>query len=282
MLLNNRVIWSDNGVLKDLSIPLSDFLSLTATIDFKASEDALYIGSDMPFNHRWIEVSTANDVASTPTVSLWDANRVWTPVVDTVDQTAISGVTLAQSQIIAWTPDRFKSWMKEISTEDMTGSGLTSLKIYDLYWAKLTFSSDLKTTTALKYVGYRFSSDEDLLSEYPSFASTELMTAFKAGKTTWNDQHFIAAEYIIQDLRVERIVWSKNQIIDWAQFKSASVHKTAEIIFRSFGNDYKDEALASNIAYKSAMKVKSFNIDQNANATLDAAEKFSSVEYLSR
>lgn len=279
MLLNNRVIWKDNATLRDLSISLSNPLSQTETMALVAAEDAIYLGSDLPFNHRWFEVSSANAVACDISIELWNGQS-WKSAVDVIDQTKLAGATLAQSGFISWVPDRDHTWDMEQTTADM--SDLSTLKIYDMFWVRLKFTADVTGTTALKYIGHKFSSDADLVAEYPSMASATLKGAYSTGKTTWTDQHFLAAEYIIQEMRAQRLVWSPNQILDWAQFKPASVHRTAAIIFTALGQDYVEELKSAMDQYKSALKIKAFNIDQNANARVDAKETKSRVEFLGR
>lgn len=279
MLTNHRVIFKDNTVLRDLSIKMNEYLSGTETIAFVAGEDSIYIGSDLPFNHRWVEVSTANDVASVVSVSLWNGSE-WKAAVDVIDQTSTNGVTLAQSGIISWTPDKDHSWMNEDSTEDI--SDLSTLKIYDMYWVKISFSVSLKATTALKYVGYKFSSDEQLTAEYPELASSSLKDGHTTGKTSWNDQAFVAAEYIVADLKSMNIIWNRNQIIDWPLLKMASIHKTAEIVFRAFGAEYQEEIQDTHKAYRSSLNMKMFHVDLNRDARLTEGEKLDTVGFLSR
>jgi hypothetical protein len=277
VLLNNRVLWK-SGSIQDLSVGLSDYLSGSNGFAI-ASTHTLYIGADMPFNHRWLEVSSPNSAASVVSVSLWDGMQ-WQPAVDVIDQTALSGHTLAQSGVISWAPNRLKNWTLALSTEYIPE--LSSVSIYNMYWAKLTFSGSLSAGTSLKYMGHKFSSDMDLFSEYPIFSNTAMINAFAAGKSDWTDQTFLAAEYLIQDLRISRVAWSPNQILEWMQFRPASVHKIAEIIFRAFGKDYTDEATQANRAYKDSFQVKQFLIDKNVNAQVDEVEEKSSVEFMDR
>lgn len=279
MLTNHRVLFKDNLTPRDISIKLNEYLSGSEVIAVVAAEDALYIGSDLPFNHRWIDVSVFNDLASTMSVKLWNGSA-WKSAVDVIDQTSVAGVTLAQSGILSWTPDRNESWASQLSTEDIPE--LSTFKIYDMYWVKIEFSSDLKSTTAINYMGYKFSTDSDLYGQYPELDNNTLRNSFKLGKLNWNDQAFIAAEYIIQDLRAMNIIWSRNQILNWPLFKMASVHKTAEIIFRSLGSEYEAELADSMKAYRSSLNMKMFQVDLNRNATLDEKEKRESVGFLRR
>lgn len=279
MLSNNRIIWSDNGTLIDLSADLNEILSGTSVIPIVADEDYIYIGSDLPFNHRHFVVKVANDVASVVSVELWSGNQ-WHSAVDVIDQTAVSGKTLAQTGVISWVPERTTSWARETSTENIPE--LDTIRIYDYYWARLSFSADLKSTTELKLIGHCFSNDLDLYAQYPDFGNTDGLTAFQAGKTTWDDQHILAAEYVIQDLREMNIIQSPSQLMEWRTFKNASVHKVAEIIFRSFGKDFIDPLKAAQTAYKASLKIKAYNVDQNASGSLDPIERTQMSEFLTR
>lgn len=386
MLINNRVILDQNGTLTDLSIALSTIQSQTVTLDYESTTDYLYIGSDMPFNHRHFElspytpgagvqaslviqdltitfddvgaannaytieytdtvlagsesasvlataitveiesgVSTATQVKaaldallspditvtitgtagnpqltdgpesftggedagsallqSTVSVDLWTGNT-WVPAIDIIDQTSVSGSSLAQSGVIAWRPDEDESSWNWDDTDDMPASGLQTLKIKQLYWARLSWSSDFDSTAIIKYLGYKFTTDAELESEYPELSLSSLKTAFKAGKTDWNEQILVASEYIIQDLRQMNVITSMNQILDWRTFAKAAVHKTAEIIFRAFGDDYANNLIEANREYKKSLQLKQYNVDLNRDATLTEVETKPITTFLTR
>lgn len=269
MLLTNRVIFEDDTTLNDLSVKLNTWQSGTETLPIVAADDAIYIGSDAPFSFRFLKVSTVNDQASVASVALWDGSA-WQSAVDVIDETAISGVTLAQSGNLRWKKSKDYSWAKQ-DTEDMTGSGLTTLKIYGLYWAKITFSADLKNTTALQYVGHKFASDEELQGFYPDLTST-VAGKFQSGKTTWDDQLIAASEVISRKLQSEGRTYSRNSILNPDLFTEACVHKAAEIIYSAFGDDYKDNREESKKNFKEAMEVGNFQIDFDQDTVLDPSE----------
>ncbi len=277
MLHQNRVIFSDNGVLSDLSSPQSDVFAGNSTLAVKAAQDALYIGSDLPFNHRFLKVSTANDVASVMSVSLWDGSA-WVPALDVIDGSSVAGVTLAQSGILSWVPDRDESWNKEDTTYGIV-TGLTTLKIYDLYWAKIVFSANLKATTALAYVGQRFSSDAQLAGRYPDLADSTTISNFTSGKTAWDEQHVLAAEEIVRDLRKQNTIWSKNQVLDWEVFADAAVQKTAQIIYTAQGEAYAEQRDEARREYDRAMSRLHFGVDRNNDARLESSEKANVTRY---
>jgi hypothetical protein len=282
MLINNRVIFNDNSTLIDLSASLNDIFSSSETVGVVFDEDYLYIGSDLPFNHRYFNVSTANDQTSAVSVDIWSGSA-WNPAVDVVDQTKGSaGKTLSQSGIISWTTDRNKSWGSNDTTENMTGSGLTSLKIYGLYWVRLSFSADLKATTALKYVGHKFSRDTDLGGYYSDLTRSNVMSGFKAAKTNWDEQHVLAAEEIIRDLRKKQIIWSRNQIFGWEEFVDASVHKVAEIAYSAFGADYEERRKVARERYDEALDKLVFAVDKDEDGRVEESEQRSNHRRLVR
>lgn len=279
MLLSNRVIWSKNGILSDISSEMSDVFSGTKVIDVVSAQDALYIGSEIPFNHRYFNLSSPNAVASVPSVSLWNGNN-WVPAVDVIDETKVSGASMAQSGILAWVLDREETWDREDTSEHIPA--LSTLKIYNLYWAKITWSVDFTNTTAIQYVGHKFSKDTMLGGFYPDLNTTGAMTAFEAGKASWDEQTTLAAEEIIRDLKYKAVIWSENQIVEWQQFGEASVHKLAEIIFTAFGDDYEAKRKTARDKYERIMSKMNFNIDLNQNTRIDPEERCGSTGMLVR
>lgn len=282
MLINNRIIQKSVSTLTDRSIALSNLLAgLSANVVYLTASDYLYIGSDLPFNHRYFHVGTVNAVAASATACIWDGSA-WSDAVDVIDQTAVSGAPLAQNGILSWTIDRNKSWGLEETTENMTDSGLESLKIYNMYWARIKFSANLTSGLTLKYVGHRFSTDNDLRGHYPDLVRSNVLDAFKSGKTDWNEQHVLAAEEIARDLRKKMVLVNANQILDWESFSTASVHKVAEIAYKAFGKDFETRAETARDDYEAALDLVFFPVDTNKDGRLDAVEKSSGHSFLRR
>lgn len=284
MLSSNRVIYNSNGSLEDLSTRLNNFFSQTALLPLVATTDFLYVGSDVPFNHRYFDVSVANDQDSDVGVEIWDGDS-WVPVVDVQDlsDANAAGKSLSQSGIIAWTMDKNKSWVKERSTEDMDGSGLESLKIYNMYWARFSWSDDLKNTTALKYVGHKFSSDEDLGGYYPDLNRATAMASFQSGKTSWKEQHIMAAEEVFKALRSKRELWAASQIFYWEAFTVAACHKVAEIIYSAFGTEYETRKEDAAARFEAELdSILSVGIDKDEDGHIDEEEQSGTIVGLFR
>lgn len=266
MLVNNRVIFSDNGTLRDLSSGLNDLFATNEVLDVVALQDFIYLGSDLPFNHRHLQVAVPNDLAAVVSeIAIWDGSN-WNPAVDIIDMTKVGGKTLSQSGILQWTTDRNKTWAKEYSTENIPA--LATLKIYEMYWVRITLSANLKATTALSYVGHKFSTDAQLAGYYPDLNRQAIRTAFSSSaKTTWDDQHILAAEEIVRDLRKMELIQSPAQIVDWEMLQNPAVHKLAEIITTAFGEKFEENLALARKRYSEAMDGLAIRpaIDRNAD-----------------
>lgn len=270
MLFNQRIIWSDNNVIKDLSVSLADYQDQTETINFVSSEDYLYIGSYLPFNHKWFEITSANAQTATININIWDGDR-WNPVVEILDQTKFGGASMASSGIVRFTHDRDKSWKREQDSFDVTG--LEGTEIYNMNWLRIGFSADLTPTFSLKYVGQKFSDDSDLYLYYPDLNQAALKSAFASGKTNWNDQAFSAARIIERDLSKKAALLSADQIIDYEYFIEASVHKVAQLIFYGLGRSYLDLRDEAEKKYKECLNQTYLRLDVNGDGDLSGAER---------
>lgn len=270
--MTSRTIWDDGGTLKDISLDVNDFKSGSRVIDIQTA-DKLYIGSDFAFNHRYFNITAPNANASSVTVEVWDGEE-WIAAEDVIDQTAIAGASFAQSGIISWVPDADEGWMRE-STNDESEQvdGLTTLKIRDLFWVRMSWSGAMTGTTAVDYIGHKFSDDLDLGVFYPDMTRSAVLVQFKAAKTSWLEQHLQAAQEIIKDLKKTKIAKSPNQILNWELFKDASVHKVAEIVFNAFGKDFYPNRDAAHEHYKADFNKAMYHIDQNQDAILSVKER---------
>lgn len=280
MKYNTRIIFSDNSTLIDYTHELTDFRSHTATIPVVAAEDAIYIGSMLPFNHFFFEFQVHNNETANINVQNWWGSD-WHNCFDIIDLTKLTGSTFGQNGIISWSIDNFKGW--DIwSRNDSSNIGIQSLNIFERYWIKLTFSANLKATTSIKYIGHKFSDDTGLYGFYPDLNNQYLKSAFAAGKGDWNEQHYQAASEIEDYLNATNVILTKDQILDSSLFEKASIHKTAEIIYFALGKDYVNHMERARAKFKEAMNIKSLRVDSNGNGNLDQMELSHSVGELYR
>lgn len=278
-MFSQRVIHSDNGTLLDLSQVLRDFYADSASLPIVAAQDYLYLGSEFPFNHRYIQIDEANSETSAISVHIWDGQE-WKECVDVFDGTKVAGKTLAQSGIISWWLNKDHTWQRDdTSYNNQTITGLSSATIYDLYWVRITFSANLSASTSLKYVGQKFSNIDDLRGEYPDLVRPDVMQSFETGKVDWLEQEIRAAELIGEDLKSRGVIFSKDQILSYEEFKTASIHKVAELIYSPFNEEKRTVCHGK---FKAAMNKKIFKIDENESGRLDIQEKVQTQGWLSR
>lgn len=274
-----RVIFSDDGTLSDISYKMNDYRKYTSVIDYVAAEDYIFIGSLLPFNHRYFDVSVANSESASVTVSIWDGTT-WNAAVDVIDMTASSGASMAVSGIVRFVPNNLKNWVAEDDSDGVTG--LSSTDYYDLYWTRLSFSADLTGTFALNYIGHRFCDDDQLVSRYPDLNNSNLFTAWESGKTSWNEQCLAASNEIISDLKNRRLIISPDQILSYEDFELAAIHKTAEIIFYGLGKSYEERRAVASKKYYQEINDLVTPFDHDGDASADAHEKTFNVMNLSR
>ena len=273
--METRILFSNDGIMEDWTPELSRYQTGTKTFSHIAADDAIYVGSLYLFNHKYIKMGdTVNAEAATIAVKYWDGTE-FVSVVNFTDETS----ALSNSGFLSWTPDEDKQWAME-HTEDITE--LSTVKIYNMYWLKITFDIDLTASTIINWIGQKFSDDDDLGSEYPELVRLSMITAFKAGQTDWEEQHIKAAELLVRDLVESNVLDNRNQILVRDKFKLAAVAKCAELAFRGFGDDYIDDKVASRQEYDRRRKMRIYLVDKNPDGRLDRQETRSKQGTLSR
>jgi len=284
MLLNNRVILDDNGSLIDLSSSLNNYVASSSTIEIVAAQDKLYLGSDLPFNHRYFQIDVANANASLiDKIEYW-VNPNWQEVVDIIDETEVSGKTISQSGIISFTTNKLYDWNSDDTHDGSIARipELAAVKIYGLYWLRISFTANFSALTALKYIGHKFANDTDLAITYPDLVRSDTLDHFKTGKTNWDEQMIYASEFIIRDLKKRGVIVSANQLMDWSFFQDACVHKCAEIIYNGFGKDFLENKADAQKEYQKALNTLLPAKDLNNDGRLDPGESFISTGILKR
>lgn len=277
--MNNRIIFINNSEEKDISRELAKFDSLESSLSI-TSDDNLYIGTRLPFNHFFIEIEDGNAELNKPefTIETWDGDR-WRQCFDIIDGT--NG--LSQSGHIEFTPDReWQWWRYDTNYSNSVIEDLKNFKIYDKYWLKISFSENLSENIKIKYIGNKFSDDVDLKLEYPDLLRTSVLEAFETNKTNWNGQHFRAAEIVIKDLIDIGVIEEKGQILNWRDYTDAAIHKVAEIAFNSFGSSYTDNSVTARREYQDRISKRIHRVDRNKNAIEDPEESFNITGFMNR
>ena len=287
--MNNRIIFSKNGTLQDFSVQLNNYQSGSKEFSYVTGEDYLYIGSRLPFNHIYFKMDNPSISDAVMSIDYWDGT-LWKNTVEVIDET--NG--FKQSGHVQFTPSRDCGWCRESTNyAGESVDGLESIVIYDLFWVRISFDASLvgqltddevpvSTAPSIKWCGNLFSDDLELAVEYPDLVRIEVLSSFKTAKTDWQEQHVRAAEVLIQDLIDKQIICEKGQILVWREFINAAIHKTAEIIFNSFGDDYRDNSADARKEYNARLSKRIYKVDTNMNGIEDVKESFNQTGFLSR
>ena len=267
--METRFLTSISGTLTDYSVEVNDYYAQNADVTLTTS-DYIYIGQRHPFNHLYFKFNTTNTNSLNLSIDVWENNE-WVAVADILDET--KGLT--KDGFITWTPDKHEGWTQDDtvdSNDNEEVEGLGGVRIYDRYWARFSVSSDVSASTSILWIGNLFAVDNDLRTEYPELLDSKYLDAWESGKIDWQEQHYRAAEIVINDLIKKHIITFKGQILERNTFKIPAVHALAELIYSAFGDDYENNrTLALNKYIKSVDKVI-YNIDTNRDALLNDKE----------
>jgi len=276
--MNKRVFYSDNGILRDFSVNLNKYDEIESEFHYIPGEDYIYIGSRLPFNSLYFKVTHKNNQPANMYVEVWDGEN-WEFVNELIDETG----AFKTSGYITFVPDRDTGWnMEDTNSGGNIITGLDSLKIYDKYWIRISFDSELSNHVCLSWVGHLFADDADLGSEYPDLIKQSVKAAFKAGKQNWEEQLVRASEIVIEDLMINRVILDSSQLLDRYDYRSATIQKAAEIIFNAFGDDFVDQKQRAREEYQRRLSNPTKKIDTNKNAIEDKTESLHEQGWLSR
>jgi len=285
--MNNRILVKNDGVLKDYSNKISSSFASNIELNYEQG-DYIYIGSRLPFNHVYFEtrLEPLVPVPEEPTVypqgsvlvEYWNGLN-WISMVDVLDSTN----TLHESGHLEFTPSKDEWWQRwDTNHAGQSIPDLSDVTIYDKYWLRISFTEDLDPQLRLDYIGNVFCNDTDLGIEYPDLLRADVKSSFKSEKTNWNEQHKRSADILIKDLVDMGIIKEKGQILNWRDYTDCCIHKTAEIVFNSFGDSYRDNSVDARREYQQRLNKKIHRVDLDKNAIEAPRESFNTSGWLSR
>ena len=267
-LITQRVFYDEI----DISVQMGNYRNNHYDISYTVGE-YIHIGTTFPFNHVWIELTkNANHTPDAPIIEVWYNNQ-WTAVVDIIDGTA----GMQQSGRISWATELNSGWQMAEKSETV---GLPSTAIYNRYWVRFHWAGHFDSK--LEYIGQKFSDDYSLAASYPDLLQPAILEGFKTGKTTWDEQHFMAAEAVVKEIRKRNFVLARGQVFDWTVFEDACCHKVAEIVYNAFGAPYREAMIEARKKYNEELNSRCFAVDSNANGHLDSMEQIEKQGWLTR
>jgi len=271
-----RFFINDDGTLVDRTIEWCNPHTKTGAWDAKSY---MYVSSYLPFNHKYIDIATANDKDGTLSIDVW-WNNAWRSVGDIIDMTNNGTRSLAVSGNIYFDIDRDYGWEMEAESWDIPE--LVGTKVYNVYWMRIGFDADTDSALVINYIGHKFCDDTLLYTYYPMLNNSGLLTRFAAGKTNWISQEINASNVLIDDLKRRSLVISKDQIFDTKRYHTACVHKTAQLIFSALGQAYAENMNQAKKDYDDAMNSDLFGVDKNKDGVLSRVEAAKTIKLMDR
>jgi hypothetical protein len=99
-----------------------------------------------------------------------------------------------------------------------------------------------------------------------------LLASIETGKTSWEEQIVRASRLVIEDLINRKVIKHQSQILDRTKLETATVSKTAEIIYRLLGDDYVDQRAAAAKQYEERISKTQLAVDLNEDGDLSLKE----------
>lgn len=271
-----RVIQSDNGTLADKSIDNQEE-STTLPFALVKDEDYYYVGQHFPVNNFYMQVNTANDVSANISIDYWD-NTQWRSAVDILDATRVSGVPVAKSGVVQFSPDIEHRWHRTPdTTRGQFPTELSTLNIFNVYWYRVSYSESLNASTNLKRFTYSFSNTQQIDNLDKDVA--DYLDDF--GLTTWEDPIITSSETVLLDLKSRGIVLNRGEILNLSDVSRATDWQTLIWIYRNLGGDFKEKLKEAKASYQKSFGQK-LSLDKNEDAFLGFGEINTSARTLTR
>lgn len=271
-----RVLRKAGVTISDLSYDNQDEAS-KPTLDLLTATDCLLVGMQYPFNNFFLNIDTPNTLASILTLEYWDGSN-WVPAVDVLDGTSSAGVSLAKSGHILFSLDRTKTGWQKVTdpTQGSHPSELDNLKIYDLYWLRVSFNADLDVLTKLQELGFAFTTGDKLKSIKAEV--DKFLPAFKTGKTNWIPEIMTASKMMVTEFKKAGLVLGAQQVVRLDDFWLPATYKALWLIYNSLGPAYAETATQLASQFHSSMNVNNITVDENQNGQPDPSEIGSRVK----
>lgn len=267
MLSYFRLFKYDGISLTDYSLLNQDSSTITPVL---TASDYFYVAQEFPSNNFFAYVNTVNATAATLATQYWNGKE-WVDAVDILDGTSSVGATFGQSGVVQFSPDDDQGWVSISDTSDSTApSELQGIKLYDLYWYRVSPSVDLDAGLTLKELGYSFTTSDQLSTV--DVEINNFFNAFESGKTDWIPEIMTASKMMIMDLKRLGIIVHAGNILRFDDLSMACTYKTLELIYMNLGPSYNDKKVELRKLYTDALNVNRFTIDKDKDGLVDAGE----------
>lgn len=273
-----RVIYDNGTTLTDYSVANQDESS-TVTLALSTTK-FIYVGQKCPFTSLFFYKGTANSVSSTLKVEYWDGTA-WREIADLLDDTVTAGAPLAKSGSIKWYLDDDYSWQKVFDTTDASApTELSSVKIYDMYWVRISSLDALTSGATAKQLAYTFTSTQEL-NNYDVEISG-YYESFETGKADWIREIITASKLTLMEMKRRGLATHNGQLIELDDFNIPTSYKALELIYSNLGPSYAEKRKWAGDEFKNSLNVQRPVIDTNKDGKITGDEAKGTPRTLSR
>lgn len=265
-----RIIYDNGSSLSDLSVANQDE---TANVSLHLDTDKfLYIAQKCPFTSLFFYIHTGNtvDTGVTLKAEYWDGTQ-WREVADLLNDTVSANKPLHKSGTVKWYLDEDYSWQKVTSTnETYAPAELQTLKIYEMYWVRISATAELSANAAAHQIAYTFTSTQELNNYDVEISS--YYDSFETGKQDWIREIITASKLLLMEMKRRGLVTHNGQLIELDDFHIPASYKTLELIYANLGPSYVEKRKWANEQFAKALNVQRPVIDTNKDGKIDGTE----------
>ena len=268
-----RVLKYDGTTFSDLSL---DNQNESTNLDLAlTTTDYIYLGQYFAFNNFFINLDTANASTSILSLEYWNGSE-WKSALDLLDGTSLSGVTLSQSGVVQFSPDRLYGWNRVSDTSEASApTEMQSLTIYNMMWLRFKPTINIDALTDAFSISYAFTSSQQLNNH--DIEINNYYDRFAVGKTDWNNEIVTASRYLVADLKRKNIVQDHAQILRFDDVSLACEWKTLEHIYNNMGKAYVEKRDDARTQYDKYISIRERSLDKNNDASLSMDELKGSI-----
>jgi hypothetical protein len=263
-----RVIYDNGSTLSDYSIQNQDE-SATVTLALSSTK-FLYIAQKCPFTSLFFYKNTSNVVVSSLKIEYWDGTQ-WREVADLLDDTSVAGAPLSRSGVVKCYLDDDYSWQKVYDTSDYSApSELQTLKIYEMYWLRISSLDALTAGANAKQIAYTFTSTQEL-NNYDVEISG-YYESFETGKLDWIKEIITASKLTLMEMKRRGLATHNGQLLELDDFNIPASYKALELIYSNLGPSYVEKRKWASEEFAKSLNVQRPVIDTNKDGKITGDE----------
>jgi hypothetical protein len=257
------VVYYNGSTLVDQTRKLTDPFEGSQSLDLS---NYLYIATQLPLRSSFFLLETEVTTNKTITVDYYAGpEHGWVTSLQTQDETT----GLSESGYVIIQPDPQKPWALVEDTLNLTE--LNSVRFFNWYWYRVKLDSTF--TVALKWIGNKFCTTNDITRKRPDTANSRVYQSFGKSSLDWTDLIIEASKAIIRDIKHKFNIESDAQILESRDLREACVHLTASYIYAGLGPAYLDSEISMLEKYQGCISGGDITIDQNKDGRADQEER---------